>query len=172
MQEFGYADISHLARFNGRVYGLMRSNLFQSTDGGQSWTKLRGLPYQVEAMALIGESLWFVGCEGSCAAYDLRKGTLQHFPLPTQRGVYSIAGKEQTLIAVGGHGSIFVSSVNPPVWKKVNTGRTDTLRDVAFAADGTAFVVGGDYEDLFTGWANRVALKSREYVEWEDVDLP
>jgi len=172
IEEFGYADITHLVLSDGILYGLMSDGLYQSTDRGLSWIKLVSFDTHVEAMSLIGDCLWFVGWDGLCAAYYLKEHTLQHFPLPVEDGPLSIAGNRGMLVAVGYKGGLFVSKVTPPLWKKVDIGITDNLRDVAFAADGTAFVVGGDYDDLFTGWANRVALKSRDCSHWEEVELP
>ncbi len=170
IEAFGHANLHGLALWNNTIYGLVGWKLFKSTDRGLSWSNVREFT-DAEAMSLVEDRLWFVGLNGMCTAYELKTGTVQDFPLNTQCKLNGIAGSETTLIAIGSHGSLFVSVVYPPVWRLVPLGRTDSLMSVGFAPDRTAFVVGGVEEGAIIGWPRRLALKSRDYKHWEEVEL-
>lgn len=95
-------------------------NLFETTDGGTTWTKANGLPagaYSITMMTAAPSSI-LAGTENGLVRYDLLNGTVQENQL-TNEPVYqviSLPNKENIIMTESG----FLKSVDMKTWTPMN----------------------------------------------------
>ncbi|WP_457352164.1 YCF48-related protein [Roseateles sp. P5_D6] len=138
--------------------------LYKSTDLGQSWTNvptasgvsLTGAYFQTETLG------WSQRNSGAQFAYTRDGGkTWTEMTLPN--GVMSVRLGEQSWVAVGNMGGVYVSTDSGATWNAAYTGTTSTLYSLAFTDAKTVWAVGSE----------GTLLKSEDAgAKWTLVKLP
>lgn len=160
------------------AYACFARELFETKDGGETWKLVREYSARIIRLKKNGEDLWLIGEEGLCVRYRPRTGEMITLDVPKSSTdlygapvLFDIGFNGKKIIVVG-RGLLYVSLDSAfPNWEKVAVESNEDFVSVDFSSDGTAFVVGGRSGFMFRPH-HRTALKSNDYQNWKQVDLP
>lgn len=166
VKSVGFSGARSVQFLNKQTGWLVGSDgrLYKSTDLGQSWTNVAtAAGVSLAAVYFQNETLgWSQRYSGAQFAYTRDGGkTWTEMTLPN--GVNSLRLGEQSWIAVGSTGGIYVSTDSGATWNAAYTGTTSNLFAVSFTDAKTVWAVGGE----------GTLLKSEDAgVKWTLVKLP
>jgi len=134
--------------------------LYKSTDGGQTWLTgplTAGVYYN--AVYFSNENLgWSQRSYGGAQSAYTKDGGKTWTELGLPYGVTSMRFSDQSWVAVGGSGTVYVSTDSGITWNAVYTGTTASLQALAFSDAKTVWAVGSEgtllkSEDSGAKWA-------------------
>lgn len=147
----------------------------RSTDGGQNWIKISGLPDQnFTKVKLIDRTLWILGEYGTVLRSEDLGQSFQNFS-------QTIAGSFMDIAFTSQDQGFMVSDQNPSLWITTNSGANWLNTDLP--QDASGMTICSDQEFIYVGGSAYILsnpspysmlfrIKVEDLDEWEAIPLP
>lgn len=144
--EFGVArSVQFVNKTTGWLVGA-DGRLYKSTDGGQTWLTGPVTPgVYYSAVYFANENLgWSQRSYGGALSAYTKDGGKTWTEMTIPNGVTSMRFGEQAWVAIGGYGTVYVSTDSGVTWNAVYTGTSASLQALAFSDAKTVWAVGAE----------------------------